>query len=55
MAHELHSRGCEFVLHYSGRSCAQMGYLQDLSDVAWTDRVRLHISDENTRRDFAKN
>ncbi|SFJ15491.1 2Fe-2S iron-sulfur cluster-binding protein [Jannaschia pohangensis] len=52
MAHELHRAGRDFVLHYSGRSRATMGYLDDLAAVPWADRVHLHISDAGTRLDL---
>ena len=54
MAHELHAQGSDFVLHYSGRSRSTMGYLDDLAQMAWADKVHLHITDENTRADLAQ-
>ena len=49
MAHELHAAGRDFVLHYAGRSRAQMGFLADLAAAPWARRVHLHVSDEGTR------
>jgi reductive dehalogenase len=49
MAHSLHREGRAFELHYSGRSRATMGYLEDLAHFDWADRVHLHISEEGTR------
>ena len=54
MAHELHAQECDFDFHYSGRSRATMGYLDDLADVPWAAKVRLHISDEGTRLDLTR-
>ena len=54
MAHELHAQGRDFALHYSGRSRDQMGYLADLGQVAWADKVHLHITDEDTRADLGR-
>lgn len=52
MAHELHRQERRFELHYSGRSRASMGFVDDLAAFDWADRVRLHISDEGTRAEF---
>lgn len=54
MAHELHAQGCEFALHYSGRSRNTMGFLPELAGFAWADRVHFHISDEGTRANLAE-
>lgn len=54
MAHELHAQGRDFVMHYSGRSRATMGLLDEIQGFPWADRVALHISDEGTRADLAK-
>jgi reductive dehalogenase len=54
MAHELHSSGREFELHYSGRSRDTMGYLNDIASFPWADRVTLHITDEGSRCDLAQ-
>lgn len=53
MAHELHSQGKSFSLHYSGRTRETMGFLEDLSSFVWADRVSLHISSEGSRVDMA--
>jgi len=52
MAHQLHAQGRDFIMHYSGRSRATMGYLNDLAAFPWADKVTLHISDEGTRADL---
>ncbi len=54
MAHELYAAERDFVLHYSGRSRAEMGFLSELATVPWADNVDLHISDENSRADFGR-
>jgi ferredoxin-NADP reductase len=53
-AHRLHALGAEFSLHYSCSSRAAAGYLDDLADVPWADRVHLHFSDDGTRADLVK-
>ncbi len=52
MAHELHAQGRDFIMHYSGRSRATMGFLDDLARVPWHDKVCLHVSDEGSRLDL---
>lgn len=52
MAHELHERGREFVLHYSGRSRATMGLLDDIESFPWLNRVQFHVTDEGSRADL---
>jgi reductive dehalogenase len=52
MAHELHAKGRDFALHYSGRRRAEMGYLADLARLPWADHVTLHITDEGSRADL---
>lgn len=52
MAHELHAKGHDFVLHYSGRSRDTMGLLDDIASFPWVDKVKLHVTDENTRADL---
>ena len=54
MAHSLYAQGRDFVLHYSGRSRATMGFLDDIAGFGWADRVRLHVSDESSRADLAQ-
>jgi reductive dehalogenase len=54
MAHSLHRAGRAFEMHYSGRSRKQMGYLDDLAGFDWSDRVRLHVSDEGSRMDLGQ-
>jgi len=52
MAHRLHALGADFEFHYSIKSRALGGYLQDLTDVPWASRVHLHVSDEGSRANF---
>ena len=54
MGHRLHLLGQPFALHYSGRSRASMGYLDDLANVPWADNVTLHISAEGTRAEISR-
>ncbi|MAQ84909.1 MAG: NAD-binding oxidoreductase [Maritimibacter sp.] len=54
MAHRLHALGAEFALHYSCSRRADAGFLEDLRDVPWGNRVHLHFSDEGSRADFAQ-
>jgi len=53
MAHRLHAIGAEFRLHYSCSTRAGAGFLEDLRDVPWANRVQMHFSDEGTRADLA--
>ena len=53
MGHELHARGRDFAMHYSGRSRVTMGFLDDLAGFAWADRVTLHVTDEGGRADLS--
>ena len=52
MAHELHAQGRDFEMHYSGRSRAAMGLLDDIQSFAWADRVSIYVSDEGSRADL---
>ena len=52
MGHRLHALGADFVLHYSVKTRATAGYLDDLATVPWADRVSVHVSDEGTRADL---
>jgi reductive dehalogenase len=52
MAHRLHALGRPFALHYSLKTRAEAGYLDDLRQVPWSDKVQVHISDEGTRADL---
>ncbi len=54
MAHRLHGLGRDFSFHYSVKSRAVAGYLEDLAAMPWADRVTLHVSTEGTRADFAE-
>ena len=54
MAHRLHALGADFALHYSASKRSGAGYLDDLADVPWADKVHIHISEEGTRADLAE-
>lgn len=53
MAHRLHALGREFDFHYSFRKRAEAGFLSDVQNAPWKDRVRLHCTEEGTRCDLA--
>jgi ferredoxin-NADP reductase/ferredoxin len=53
MAHRLHAIGASFALHYSVKSRATAGFMTDLEQVPWADKVHLHVSDEGSRCDLA--
>ncbi len=53
MAHRLHTIGTPFRLHYSAASRTTAGFLQDLEQSPWRDRVELHFKDEGRRADLA--
>ena len=52
MGHRLHALGREFELHYSCRNREVAGFLRDLADFPWFDKVRLHFSEEGSRLDL---
>lgn len=52
MGHELHKAGGEFELHYSIHSRAGAGFLEELAQCAWRDRVKIYVSDEDGRADL---
>ena len=49
MSHEAYAAGIDFEVHYSTKSRATAGYLNDLAGFDWSDKVHLHISDEGSR------
>ncbi len=49
MAHRLHALGRPFVLHYSAASRNTAGFLRDLAQAPWQDRVHTHFKDEGAR------
>jgi ferredoxin-NADP reductase len=53
MAHRLHAIGAAFSLHYCIRSRDTAGFLDNLANVPWADKVHLHVSSEGTRADLA--
>ncbi len=53
MAHRLHSLGADFAMHYSCSTRAGAGFLDDLRDMPWCNRVHQHFSDEGTRADLS--
>ena len=52
MAHRLHAIGAEFEMHYSLPGRGRAGYLDELINAPWADRVHLHVSDEGSRADL---
>ncbi|MCP5261156.1 MAG: 4Fe-4S dicluster domain-containing protein [Rhodoferax sp.] len=52
MAHRLHALGRPFVLHYSAASRKTAGFLDDLAQVPWKDKVQYHFKDEGARADL---
>ncbi len=46
MAHALHARGRAFRLHYRARSRTAAGFLPELVQVPWADRVHVAFDDE---------
>ncbi len=53
-AHRLHALGAEFELHYSASKQDEAGYLTDLANMPWANRVQYHFSDQGTRADLEK-
>jgi reductive dehalogenase len=49
MAHRLHALGKPFAMHYSAASRKTAGFLGDLAQVPWKDRVEYHFKDEGAR------
>ncbi len=49
MAHRLHALGRSFALHYSAASRTTAGFLDDLQQVPWKDKVSFHFKDEGAR------
>jgi len=47
MAHALHATGKEFVFYYKAKTRAGAGFVEELQNVPWSDRVHFHFSDEN--------
>ena len=52
MAHQLHALGADFEVHYSFKMRESAGFLNDLVEVPWPDKVTLHCSAENARADL---
>jgi len=52
MAHTLHTNGQDFELHYSAKSPDQAGFIEDLKQQPWADKITLHFSSEGTRADL---
>lgn len=49
MAYELHAQGAPFELHYCGRSKARSGFIQELINSPFNDRVQLHFGEGRLR------
>ncbi len=54
MAHRLHKLGGDFAFHYSCSKKTNAGFLTDLENVPWKDKIHLHFSDQNTRADLSE-
>ncbi len=52
MAHRLSQQGAHFVLHYSVSTRAEGAFIPALQGMPWSDRVKLHVSDEGGRADL---
>lgn len=52
MAHRLHALGKPFALHYSAASRKSAGFLHDLEQAPWKDKVHFHFKDEGARADL---
>ncbi|MCZ4314264.1 4Fe-4S dicluster domain-containing protein [Comamonadaceae bacterium G21597-S1] len=52
MAHRLHALGKPFALHYSAASRKTAGFLDDLAQMPWKDKVFYHFKDEGARADL---
>ncbi len=53
MAHRLHTIGKPFALFYSAASRGGAGFIADLQQAAWADKVSFHFKDEGQRADLA--
>lgn len=49
MAHRLHELGADFEMHYSCKARKTAGFLDDLQEFDWFDKVVLHFSKEGSR------
>lgn len=54
MAHRLHALGKPFDFHYSAASRQSAGFLNDLAQAPWRDRVHCHFKDEGRRADLMR-
>ncbi|MEJ7928610.1 4Fe-4S dicluster domain-containing protein [Ramlibacter sp. AN1015] len=52
MAHRLHALGKPFALHYSAASRRTAGFVRELAEATWRDRVHYHFKDEGARADL---
>ena len=53
MAHTLYAKRAKFELHYSIKSRADAGFIQDLHDVPWAENVTIHCTKDGTRADLS--
>ncbi|MGH1466111.1 MAG: reductive dehalogenase [Cognatishimia sp.] len=51
-AHECHAKGIDFELHYSASQKSDAGFVEDLQNFPWSDKVQFHFSKEGTRADL---
>jgi ferredoxin len=54
MAHRLHALGKPFDFHYSAASRHTAGFLKDLAEAPWAERVQFHFKDEGQRADLVQ-
>ena len=54
MAHRLHAIGTPFAFHYSAASRTSAGFLADIAQAAWRERVAFHFKDEGRRADLTQ-
>jgi reductive dehalogenase len=52
MAHTLHRQRQPFDFHYSAASRKSAGFIEDITDAEWADRVQFHFKDEGQRVDL---
>ncbi|TQV74313.1 2Fe-2S iron-sulfur cluster-binding protein [Denitrobaculum tricleocarpae] len=52
MAHQLHAKGADFSLFYCARQRERAGFVEDLEQAPWRDRVRFFFSAEGKRADL---
>ena len=51
-AHECYKKGADFAFHYSASRMNDAGFIEDIKNFPWSDRVQLHFSDQGNRADL---